>query len=171
MTSQPVVAELRRGRALLLGTLSGISGLVLLGVFLLIAATGQMEGQELVLSLCLAASLLGISAHHIGLALRRPVALRIDASGISGYFAEPAVWPEIMEIDAWQGSKGRRYLGFAFLNPDIILGRQSAWRRFSNWSRNPGFGYRYQIVISEDLLQDYGVDALAAQARAFHRAA
>ena len=171
MNLQPVIVELRTGNAKFLGILAGSCGTVLLVVGLFWAASGALAGDGVFLGGLVVIVILSFAAFYLGLAIRKPVALRMDAHGISGYFAEPSVWPEIMTIESWESAKGRRYLGFAFLNPDIIHSRQSRWRRFCNWSRNPNFGDRFQIVIPEALLMDGGVEHLAAQARAFHRMA
>ena len=168
MTPKTIIVHMRTGKAMLIGCMAAFCTLVLLGFGILIAASGKMEGQTVFLGSCVLLALGGSAAYYIGLAIRKPVALRMDAIGISGYFAEPAVWPEIMEIATFEGSKGARYLGFAFLNAETIRNRQSAWSKFNNWARNP-FGYRYQIVISQELLLDRDVETLAMLARTFQR--
>ncbi len=171
MSIEPVVVELRTGKAMFLGILASFCGTVLLLLGLFGAASGELDGDGIFLGRLVVLMTLSFAAFYLGLAIRKPVALRMDAHGISGYFAESSIWPEIMTIESWESAKGRRYLGFAFLNPDTIHSRQSRWRRFCNWSRNRDFGDRFQIVIPEALLMDGGVEYLAAQARAFHRAA
>ena len=171
MTTKPVVVDLKTGRAMFFGVLSGFCAIVLGTSGILIAAAGEMEGPAAFWGGCLVLFFGGVATYNLGLAIQKPVALRLDAHGISGYFAAPSAWPEIMQIEAWTGSKGQRYLGFAFLNSDVITSRQSLWRRLGHWYHNPGFGYRYQIVIPEDMLRGGGVDYLAAQACAFQRAA
>ena len=166
---EPVIVQIRPGKALFLGVLSGFVGLMFFGLFMFLWIFGTTEQGMVFLGGLTGLAILGYAVHHLGIAIRKPVALRMDAHGISGYFAEPSVWPEIMEIETFSGSKGARYLGFAFLNPDIIRDRQSFARRLYNWSHR--FTYNYQIVVPETLLRDADVDTLAAAARAFHRAA
>lgn len=168
MSLTPVIVELRTGKALFLGILASICTLVLAGFYIPLTVAEALDGQIVFFGGCVVLAVAAFAAYYLGLAIRKPVALRMDSHGISGFYAEPAVWPEIMEVAALDGHKGARYLCFAFLNPDTIRNRQSAWSKFSNWSRGP-FGYRYQIVISQELLLDRDVESLAIIARAFQR--
>ena len=177
MTPETVIVQLRTGKAFTFGSMTVFCILTLLGFGILVAAAGRLDGQTIFIGGSILLLLAICAAYYFGLAIRKPVALRMDANGISGYYAEPAVWSEIMEIATFETSKGARYLGFAFLNPETIRNRQSAWRKFSNWARNPfqnksrNAHYHYQIVISQELLLERDVESLATIARAFHRAA
>jgi len=169
MTLDTVVVEIRTGKAVFLGLLSGFCAAWFLQSSVTLFLADGAERQPLILSLFVFCFTAAAAAHYLGVAVRKPVALRMDVHGISGYYAEPATWPEIMSIDAFKGTKGRKYLGFAFLNPDTIRKRQSALSKLLNWSKNPS--YTYQIVVPEEILRDADVEGLAARARAFQRAA
>lgn len=111
--------------------------------------------------------------HCFGLALRKPVALRMDAKGISGYYITPALWDEIAEIGTYSQTAGAlrhsgetvRFLGFRLHDPVGFRDQQTAWERLRSWSSGRGVGYH--LVIPGTALDNDNLDALAAQAEVF----
>ncbi|MFC6636553.1 hypothetical protein [Sulfitobacter sediminilitoris] len=61
----------------------------------------------------------------LALARRRPVALRMDEKGISGYYVDPATWDEIKDVRAFIAGKGHRFLGFELKDPATFRDRQT----------------------------------------------
>ena len=165
----PILIPIRATHALILGILSGFCGLMLTGTVLTLGWIGARSGPGFLAGLCAGLGVLAYAVHSIGVSIRKPVALRMDAHGISGYYATPSRWIEIMQIETFSGRKGRRYLGFAFLNPDMVAARQSWFLRALTWADNPRG--RYQIVIPEAVLTGTDVEQVAFHARALQSAA
>ena len=109
------------------------------------------------------------SFRFLGVAIKRPVAFRIDKNGISGYYADPATWREIADINVVTDGKGRASVGFALIDPVGFRDKQTPWRRFTYWSNGRGLGHH--VIISHLLLGRGQAMKLADQARAFKAAA
>ena len=109
------------------------------------------------------------SAVYIGLSLAKPVALRMDADGISGWYTRPATWLEISHISVLDGAKGNKRLAFALHDPVAFRDRQTGWQRLT--SAFHGKANRHHIVISQNLLQDVTADDLLPEALKRHAAA
>ncbi len=115
--------------------------------------------------------------HCFGLALRKPIALRMDAKGISGYYVTPATWDEIAEVGTFaQTSKGLRrpdvtvrFVGFKLHDPIGFRDRQTAWQRLKSWSTGRGIGFH--LVVPDTALASDDLEAIAAQANALLAAA
>lgn len=107
----------------------------------------------------------------LALARSRPVALRMDEKGISGYYVDPATWDEIKDVRAFIAGKGHRFLGFELKDPATFRDRQTPWRRYRSWSLGRQNGVHQ--VVPEMVLAAVTVEELAKTARQFfqdHRA-
>ncbi|MEP5732136.1 MAG: hypothetical protein ABJL67_22505 [Sulfitobacter sp.] len=111
----------------------------------------------------------GSAAFFFGIAWRRPVALRLDRHGISGFYTPPATWDEITDIGIFKDTNHNRFLGFALRDPIGFRDRQTAWGRLKSHFSNRSFGYH--IIVPDIILQDADVETIAEQAKAFHTAA
>ncbi len=99
----------------------------------------------------------------LGIAIKRPVALRMDRHGISGFYADPATWDEIEKINVVADNKGNLCLGFALCDPVGFRDRQTPWRRFSYWSNNRGYGHH--VMVPPVALSKGQAENLVTQAR------
>ena len=114
----------------------------------------------------LTVALLGLFAiHFFGLARQNPVALRMDANGLSGYYADPAAWDEIKSVFAFTGHKSHRFLGVALRDPVAFRDRQSPWRRYLSWANGRQQGAH--LVVPQLVIADTTVDDLADAAQHF----
>lgn len=121
-----------------------------IGIAFWIAATGLL--------------LFGVLAVRLlGIAFSRPIALRMDQNGISGYYADPATWREIDQIDLVTDSKGNVSLGFALNDPVGFRDRQTPWRRFLYWSNGRSHGHH--VVIPHLALKNGQAEQLVDHAR------
>jgi hypothetical protein len=166
--AEPVIVKINRRRAILLGALIlpiALVGLIFLWLAIFIAESFNWPAfLALLLTICCGA----VSLFFFGIAYRMPVALRMDAQGISGFYADPATWQEISDSAAFSGNKGHLFLGFALHNPVGFRDRQTAWQRLKSWSS--GRGYGYHIVVPEVILKDATVEDLATKAKVLHAA-
>lgn len=103
------------------------------------------------------------SIWFLGVALKRPVALRIDENGVSGFYADPATWHEIDQINVIPNNKGKLVLAFALNDPVGFRDRQSPWRRFTYWSN--GRAYNHQIIVPHMTLKKGEAAQLVVKAR------
>ena len=165
----PTIVHINPRRARFLGLLCGaltlLMGLPLVAVFLSI---GHFE-LPIVLGLILVVIFAALAVFSLGLARRRPVALRMDERGISGYYVEPALWRDIADIGLWSQPKAGRFIGFSLKDPKLFFDQQSPWRRFVTWANGRNAGYH--LIIAESILKDADVAELVRIAQTFHAAA
>lgn len=165
---EPVVVQIKPGTSIALGF-----------VFLPFALFGVIYGGltliwfgpsiHMVLGLPCTAVFGALSAYFFGIALRKPVALRMDQNGISGFYAEPTSWAEIRAIGVFTTDKEKTFLGITLHDPIAFRDRQTPLRRLKSWSSGRSSGYH--ILIPEMILQDATARDLALRAKALHAAA
>ncbi len=164
--ADPVLIRIRRGKSLWMAALIGIFGLLwclmCLGVLLLDVSISL--GLLLTTAIGVAFTLMGL--WHLGIALKHPVALRMDAHGISGFYIEPATWAEVKTAFTFSTHNNHRALGFELRDPIGFRDRQSPWRRYRSWAS--GRAYKAHLVVPQILLADADVTDLATQAKALH---
>ncbi len=165
----PVIVHIRRGKSLRLGL--ALLPIVLFCLMFFALVVSGTTGSSWVAAVSLACGVLvgALATFHIGIALRQPVALRMDFHGISGFYVTPATWDEIAKIGTFGDHNNSRFLGFALHDPIAFRDRQTPWHRFKSWST--GRSYGYHIVIPELILRNAKVDDLRTQALMFHSAA
>lgn len=165
----PILVPTRRSRSLMIAGSFAVLAVFCLGFFgLALTRAAPLDALPFV-TFAVGAGCAALTFYFVGVALRAPMALRMDQNGISGYYAEPAEWAEIKDIGVITGQKGHRFLGFALHDPIAFRDRQTAWRRLTSWSSGRSSGYH--IVIPELILKDRSVDDLAAEANALRKAA
>ena len=162
--TQPIIVRINRRRCILLGGLfaamtflflPAVTLPVFLGIFDWLIAAG----------IAIAAFFGWFALYFFGLAAKTPAALRMDAQGISGFYADPAKWDEIKAVKVIKDSKNDRFLGFVLTDPIAFRDRQTAWGRFKSWSNWNGNGAH--IVVPQMVLADTDVKDLAQQAQHF----
>ncbi len=151
-----------------LGVIFGIFALF----FILVTAVAlwNIRALNTGMWLCLAGTV-GFTAttlYFIGVALKSPTALRMDARGISGFYADPATWAEIAYIESFANNKGHMFLGFTLRDHIAFRDRQTPWRRRKSHAYGRSTGHH--IIVPEALLLDASAEDLARSARAFHAA-
>ena len=99
----------------------------------------------------------------LGIAIKQPIALRVDKNGISGYYADPATWHEIDEINAVTDSKGKTSVGFSLMDPVGFRDKQTPWRRFTYWSNGRGHGHH--VIIPHLIFEPGQAEKLVHEAR------
>lgn len=164
----PVIVRIRRGKAALRGVLCGAIALAGLALCLLLAHVDTPDFWLIFISLSATSMFAGFALFFGGIALRNPVALRMDAQGISGFYCDPATWDEITDIGLVIGHKNHRFLGFTLHDPIGFRDRQSAWRRLASWASGRNSGHH--IIVPELLLHDTSVNDLVAKAQDLHAA-
>lgn len=174
MMTEPIRVRINRKRCMGLGALQTIMGLIVLAMVGMPLAFGIFD-WIIAAGLAAAAFFLWFGFFFFALARRSPVALRMDETGISGYYAEPATWEEIKAVHAFKGQRGHDFLGFELHDPVGFRDRQSPWRRYLSWAN--GRAHNSHLTIPQMVLQDADVtklaqtaDALRAQAQTTGRA-
>lgn len=161
----PVILRIKRRRAIILGLSFGFFGLFFLLLALIPLAFGTFIGGFIAMALFLGLPFTAGAVFFFGVAYQRPVALRMDAGGISGFYADTASWDEIASVGVTTGPKGHKFLGFALHDPIGFRDRQSPWRRFKSWDNGRASGYH--LIVPEILLQDGNADDLAQKGATF----
>ena len=82
------------------------------------------------------------SATLIGIAYCKPVGLRVDADGISGYLAPVLAWEEIRRISPYRIHRGT-CIGIELVDGDAFLEKQGAWGRLRHRLQSP-----FDVVIN-----------------------
>ncbi len=98
----------------------------------------------------------GLAVFGLGLAIRRPVGLRIDGQGLSGYCTPSLSWDEIDGVEARSFHKGHG-VAVKLSDPGAFWARQSAWFRLRSLGRvSPFFviNTTYLRVRPEDIAAD-----------------
>lgn len=165
----PVVVRVSRGKLLALGLGTALF-CALLGWIAVadILRTGEaVFASKLFISFALILAVCAVFV--LGIAWRAPVALRMDAQGISGYYAAPATWAQIENIGVFTGHKGHQFLGFTLIGPIAFRTKQNPTRRVGRWASKSTGGYH--ITVPQSVLRGTNVDQLLTQARDFHAAA
>lgn len=167
-TDRPVRVRIRRGKLLALGLGNAFFCIVLFEVGFLNASFS--DGWSFMSKLCagLILVLVPVAVFLIGLAVRNPVALRMDRDGISGFFTAPARWSEIDRIDLRPGPKETMYLGFRLKDPISFRDRQTPMQRLISWMNGKTEGFH--ILISDSVLAQANMRDLLMQAWAFQDA-
>jgi hypothetical protein len=99
----------------------------------------------------------------LGVAIKRPVALRMDKTGISGFFTDPVTWGEIDQINVVRSHKGQLMLGFALNDPISFRDTQTPWRRYRYWANGRSFGH--QVILPHLTLKNGQAAKLVVAAR------
>lgn len=165
---EAVVTHVKPGKAALSGGLFGFCAAIMIFAATLPVWFGAPFHFLVLFGLGVGLIFAACAAYFIGIALKRPVALRMDANGISGFYADPATWDEISGVDVFEGHKSRLYLRFTLGDPGTSRPRQSQLRRLTAF--NLGQRKRH-ILVPETVLAHGEVKALARQAKALHSAA
>ena len=100
---------------------------ILLSPFVLLMLRPPFDAMTSLLLLGFA-GLVALSVYGLGLALARPVALRVDSDGISGYFAPNLRWEQIERIEARRVYKGA-LVGIFLKDPEGYLHSLGTWGR------------------------------------------
>ncbi|KIN75065.1 hypothetical protein Z945_2964 [Sulfitobacter noctilucae] len=165
-----IIVQIRPRRAMAIGVCTGLVAAIWLMIcFWLFVFHANGLTWAGFLSTLVGAVFAGLACLNIGIAFKKPAALRMDAHGISGFYADPATWHEIEKIDTITDAKGRRFLGFGLLDAVAFRDHQTPWRRFVCWANGRHSGLH--IIISEALLRDATAEGLAAQAKRLHQQA
>lgn len=147
----------------------GILSVFTATVFSLTAYSGIAHTGEIVFMSVICAIVAVMSASSavllIGMAIRQPTALRMDAKGISGFYMAPAHWSEISKVGIRVGSKRKKSLGFTLHDHISFRDRQTAFQRFLSWLNGVNSGYH--LVVPGAILKGADVDDLARQAQTF----
>lgn len=118
--------------------------------------------------LALGLYMMWLALFYAGITRQDPVALRMDESGISGFFVPATNWREIKRITHYKDQKHNVYLGFEMNDPAALHARQTAWQRFKTWQLRR---QNVQISVPLSLLQVTSPDDLIARADALKSAA
>ena len=165
----PVIVRVNAGKATFMGVLYGLMILLFGLPFMLMALVGAPFGSWMGMAVMIVAVFGLLATLNLGLALRKPVALRMDETGISGWYSAPATWAEIAQISVLDGSKGAKLLAFALHDPIAFRDRQSPWQRLTSAMNGRSNGHH--IVISEMLLDGMRAADLLPLAHTRHAAA
>lgn len=165
-TPPPLLVRINRKRAMGLGVfLAGFGALV---VLMALALLWQVPDEPWLALVALASGGLFavIGLFNLGLAMRDPVALRLDATGVSGYYPDPATWDEIKDVKYIKGQKGQAFVGFELHDPVTFRDRQTPWRRYLSWTNGRHKGAH--LIVPQALLSGTTAKELAKEARRFH---
>lgn len=161
--------RIRHRKALLLGLLVG-SVCLFLTLFSILGFLASRSVSFITWLTGVAAVFLApFSIILIGIAVRRPIALRLDRHGISGFYTAPAEWSEIDRIGIMKGPKGAKILGFRLRDPVAFRDRQTPLQRFTSWLNGAADGFH--ISVPETILKDVAIEDITVRARAFHASA
>ena len=164
----PIVVHFKRnrliGKAVIAGVLTTIFLSLTIGFYLMAITNIWLIG------LCTLTT--AWSAYHcalyIGVAQRNPVALRMDANGISGFSVEPATWTQIANIAIFRRPKGHAFVGISLQDPIGFRDGQTPWRRLETWFS--GWECGFHFIVATASLEDVDVDQMVQQAKALHTA-
>jgi len=102
-----------------------------------------------------AAAFLG-GVYLLAIAIGRPVALRIDEQGLSGYYIPPVVWEDVARIGVWQQPSGEytlplTYVGIRMSNSgQLYRGQTPAGREATNKALRRS---KYHVLIPQIMLE------------------
>ncbi|MEH6646622.1 hypothetical protein [Sulfitobacter sp.] len=122
-----------------------------------------------VVNIGMALALLGISIYLFGIAIRQPIALRMDEDGISGYYAPPLTWSQIADFGVYRDrSEGTfiptTYIGIRVARTGALYAAQTPRQRSTTASL-----FRksdYHILIPQIMLKDFSAGRVVSAAKA-----
>ena len=143
-------------------------------LFQILRGDFAIEGMVLLAAIFFAILFAGSAVNLIGIAVRRPTALRMDEVGISGYYVKPLEWSQIAEISIHKDypNNGFVYLlriGIKLADPDAFMKGQTLWQRLNmrHLARKSGF----HITIRPILEQEVSFAGIVRQANILQAAA
>lgn len=139
----------------------GISSSVLALPFVLTATHGLLHpslwGEALFLILVGLVIFCGMAVYSLGMAVHRPVGVRLDADGISGFFAPSLRWDEIARIEPYRVHRGS-CIGIVLHDPEGYRDTLSGWGKLrAVMTKRP-----FHVVINVSYLAE---DAFAVSER------
>jgi len=143
-----------------------VLGGFLVGVCVLIMIYGQLFPAFLWIFFVVGVILMGLSALNFAIARGRPVALRLDADGLSGYYIPTLNWTEVLRVGPTGSGLGM--LGIELFDRDAVRRRQRSPMMRFNLRLN--LGGNWHLVVPGDVL-DADLEEVTAIARQFHAAA
>ncbi len=170
MSLAPVIVRTCRTRAVITGLIAtGVAATLLVRMVL-----GLTTGMGWILEPLGAAFLTGCAFYLFAIAMFRPIALRMDADGISGYYAPPLRWEDIDSFDVYTerhegGPFYTRHIGIKVARTTSLfngLTRQKYDRALHLYKRT-GF----HILIPQMILKDLDANAVVYHAYMFQSAA
>ena len=117
-------------------------------------------------SLLAVATLVGsavFAIYALGLAISKPVGLRIDPDGISGYFAPSLRWDEIERVEPFYVHKGSA-IGIMLKDPEAWRAKQTGWGRL----RSALFHKSYDATVNTTHMRERVEDIAAHMRRYLH---
>ena len=162
----PLVLHVRPGKIGRGGRASIVLGLLLIGVCTLVMVYGTFFPAFLYIFLALGVLLLVFGAMSLGMARGRPVGLRVDAHGVSGYYVPTLDWTEIVRIDRTE--PGSTMLGIELFDRIAVRARQRSV--ISRLNLSLPLSGNWHILVPGDVLEA-DLDAVIATARTLHTAA
>lgn len=150
-----------------------LAGLVCLAIAAGLAvrvSLGLPQGPDVILSPLGAAFMAGFALYLFALAIFRPIALRMDADGISGYYIPPMRWHEIGEIAPYKERAGlslfyTMHVGIKVANTKRLFTALS-WGKYNRALRlqkSTGF----HILIPQLMLKDMNARSVVTAAHGF----
>ncbi len=116
----------------------------------------------------------GFAIYLFGIAIFRPIALRVNQGGISAYYAPPMTWDDISDFDTFKdtidsGPFYTMHVGIKVSRTTILFAGLSR-RRYDKAIRATQRS-GYHILIPQMILKDMGAASVVAAARRFQSAA
>lgn len=117
--------------------------------------------------------LTGFALYLLAIGFFRPIALRMDADGISGYHAPPVKWEDIDDIAVYVQETRRNpfditYAAFRLTHSAVLLHAvpHHRYEHALRLRRRSG----YHVLVPQMMLKDYDASTVVTYARAFHQA-
>lgn len=127
MQSEAVKYELLAWPFWLVGGFLGLFTLLILlpATFFILVYGGILDGFNLMVTV-MCAGFVAATIYALGLAISRPVALRVDETGISGYFAPSLTWSEIASVEPIRVQRIEA-IGICLKDPEAFKESLSNW--------------------------------------------
>lgn len=108
----------------------------------------------------------GLGVYYIGVSRRKPVALRMDDHGLSGYYTQPLLWQDVAKMGPVKLANGDVMMGIRLADPIAHRALQSPWHRLLSTLNGRKGGYH--IKIPPTILKGADMRDLLAEATARH---
>ncbi|WP_415919645.1 hypothetical protein [Tateyamaria sp. SN6-1] len=162
----PLVLHVIPARMRRTGWSSITLGVFLTGICAVVYLFGAFFPLFFGLFLVIGLLLTGLGLLNLGIARGRPVALRIDRHGMSGYYVPTLNWTDILRFG--RTAPGSQTLAIELFDRAEVRRRQTSlmWR----FNLRLPLGGNWHIVVPGEVLE-HDLDRIVATAKRFHSAA
>ncbi len=165
LSDTPVIFRFQRVKAFFFGVVTLVFFCVITASLIKAILLGDIGGLGFFVLSILCLSFGSAAIDYLWIVAQGPIAVQMDAQGLSCYKMPPVPWAEVKAVVALKGRKRHRYLGITLHDPKQYHTRLSTLARLR--SRVWQWRYEQDIVVEGFLLRTGETEEIADAAQRF----